>query len=211
MPEAYSPEGRAKHDDRGLFDRAADQKKKSKATWGAPGDAAGKGVDAIYDRTGGPLYDEPSYGGGGSGGGGGGAGPVAPVPFLDPMTNPLYLGGLADIDAAEATSISGIRARQDAARRALADALGDITEREGQSNLQARESQETRGLLRSGATERLLMEVAKAANSDRANRETGTADDIADLERAAAEASAGASRARANARLSASGAQGLLA
>lgn len=145
-------------------------------------------------------------GGGGSYGGGGGEVALAPAPaFVDPMSNPEYLRALAGIDASEASAIGGIRVRQDAARRALDDLRGDIADREVKSGVRTKESQEQRGLLRSGATERLLADVAEAAGSERARGEQSTAEAIGQLEQAIAEAKVAAQKERGNARLSASG------
>lgn len=147
-----------------------------------------------------------SGGGGGGGYGGGGGGGVGEEPFLDPLSNPDYLAAIAGIDAEESQAISGIRARQDAARRSLADLLGDIADREVEARENAVESQETRGLLRSGATARLLADVVKAAGADRARGEQQVSEQVSDLERAVAEAQVASQRARAQARLAASGA-----
>lgn len=148
-------------------------------------------------------------GGGGTGGGTGGGGvalaAAPPAPVLDPMSNPEYLRTLAGIDAAEATAIGGIRTRQDAARRSLTDLLGDIGDREVKSGVRTKETQEQRGLLRSGATERLLADVAEAAGSERARGESSTAEQIGQLEQAVAEAKIAAEKERGAARLSATG------
>lgn len=125
---------------------------------------------------------------GGSGGVGDAAVPVVAAPLMDPLSNPAYLAALAGIDAAEAGAIGDVRTRQDAARRALSDLLGDISDRAVKSEGRTKDSQEGRGLLRSGATERLLADVSESANDEKARGETSTADSISTLERSIAEA-----------------------
>lgn len=147
--------------------------------------------------------------GGGGGGGGGSLGGTA-GPALDPLSDPTYLAALAGIDTSEASAVGAARARQEAARRALDDLLGDIANREQKSMVRSKESQETRGLLRSGATERLLADVAEAAGGERSKGQSSTADAIADLERQIAESKAAAAKSRADLALQYQGLGGVL-
>ena len=158
--------------------------------------------DSIYPAAAPPVAAPPPSGGG-SGGGGGGA--VAPV--LDPAQNPYYLASIANINATEAQGLSGFRAQQDAARRALSDLLGDIAWRQDKTEDRTKVGLEGRGLLRSGETERMLADVSEAAGMDRAKGEQSTADSIANLERAIADARLAAQQSRADSLLAASNIQ----
>lgn len=123
--------------------------------------------------------------------------PVAPAP--NPFTwdtDPTYLSALGGLNNNESTAIAGHRFKEDAVHRALADMLPKIADRAVKSRDIVKLGQEGRGLLRSGATDRLLGDVTSGEQSQVADANTQTATAIADLEQQIAGARATSDQAR---------------